>query len=150
MEQNSLKKKIYEVAVETLESDDERTRLAIEEAIQAAQEEVNTLDIYESYRSQYLQKSEMFVSQYNKILEQLDILRKINPEEESQNIEFGSIVITDRQKIFVAVGLGKIKVNGDTWFVISPQVPIFEAMKGKKAGDEFIFNNIKHKILQVS
>ncbi len=92
----------------------------------------------------------MFVSQYNKILEQLDILRKINPEEESQNIEFGSIVITDRQKIFVAVGLGKIKVNGDTWFVISPQVPIFEAMKGKKAGDEFIFNNIKHKILQVS
>ncbi|HNQ59615.1 MAG TPA: hypothetical protein PK028_02870 [Bacteroidales bacterium] len=150
MEQNSLKKKIYEVAVETLESAAERTRLAIEEAIQAAQEEVNTLDIYESYRSQYLQKSEMFVSQYNKILEQLDILRKINPEEESQNIEFGSIVITDRQKIFVAVGLGKIKVNGDTWFVISPQVPIFEAMKGKKAGDEFIFNNIKHKILQVS
>ena len=150
MEQNSLKKKIYEVAVETLESAAERTRLAIEEAIQAAQEEVNTLDIYESYRSQYLQKSEMFVSQYNKILEQLDILRKINPEEESQNIEFGSTVITDRQKIFVAVGLGKIKVNGDTWFVISPQVPIFEAMKGKKAGDEFIFNNIKHKILQVS
>ena len=86
MEQNSLKKKIYEVAVETLESAAERTRLAIEEAIQAAQEEVNTLDIYESYRSQYLQKSEMFAIQYNKILEQLDVLRKINPEDEFKNV----------------------------------------------------------------
>ncbi|GAB6278959.1 MAG TPA: hypothetical protein PKU86_04915 [Bacteroidales bacterium] len=150
MEQNSLKKKVYEEALKTLESAAERTRLAIEEAEQAAQEEVNTLDIYESYRSQYLQKSEMFAIQYNKILEQLDVLRKINPEDEFKNVEFGSIVMTDRQNMFVAVGLGKIKVDGDTWFVISPQVPIFEAMKGKKAGDEFIFNNIKHKILQVA
>ncbi len=149
MSENYLKHRVYNAILKAQEQTAELARQAMVEADQAAQEEVNTMDIYESYRTQYLQKSEMFARQFQKATEQLDIIRRIDPHRKCEVVEFGAIVITNKQKMFVAVGMGKQEIDGETWYIISPQVPIFAAMKGKKEGEEFTFNNVKHKILQI-
>ncbi len=149
MDKIELKRRIFEESLKAQETAAGMARQAMEEANHAAQEEVNTLDIYESHRSQYLQKSEMFARQYAKALEQIEILKKANPGKITEVVEFGSAVVTQGQKMFIAIGLGKIKVDSETWYVISPQVPIFMAMKGKKAGEEFVFNNTKFKLIEV-
>jgi len=64
-------------------------------------------------------------------------------------VHFGSAVITDKQKLFISIGLGKFDYDGDTWYAISPRVPLYEAMKGKKAGDTFEFNGQKSTIKDV-
>ncbi len=145
----NVKQKVYEAVLRAQEEAAELARQAMTEADQAAQEEVNTMDIYESYRSQYLQKSEMFARQFQKASEQLEIIRRIDPNRKCDVVEFGAAVITSKQKMFIAIGMGKIEIDGETWYVISPQVPIFAAMKGKREGDEFSFNNVKHKIIQI-
>lgn len=145
----NVKQKVYEAVLRAQEEAAELARQAMTEADQAAQEEVSTMDIYESYRSQYLQKSEMFARQFQKASEQLEIIRRIDPNRKCDVVEFGAAVITSKQKMFIAIGMGKIEIDGETWYVISPQVPIFAAMKGKREGDEFSFNNVKHKIIQI-
>jgi len=45
--------------------------------------------------------------------------------------------------------MGKIILDGETFYAISPQVPIFQAMRGKKAGDTFIFNGQTFEIKDV-
>ncbi|NPV36284.1 MAG: hypothetical protein HPY80_06405 [Bacteroidales bacterium] len=145
----NVKQKVYEAVLRAQEEAAELARQAMTEGDQAAQEEVNTMDIYESYRSQYLQKSEMFARQFQKASEQLEIIRRIDPNRKCEAVEFGAAVITSKQKMFIAIGMGKIEIDGETWYVISPQVPIFAAMKGKREGDEFSFNNVKHKIIQI-
>jgi hypothetical protein len=40
-------------------------------------------------------------------------------------------------------------VEGDTYFVISKDVPIYKAMEGLKKGDSFEFNNMKFEIEDV-
>jgi transcription elongation GreA/GreB family factor len=45
--------------------------------------------------------------------------------------------------------LEKIDFENEIYYAISVQVPIFKAMEGKKEGDEFSFNGVKHKILTI-
>ncbi|GAH61152.1 unnamed protein product, partial [marine sediment metagenome] len=57
-----------------------------------------------------------------------------------------AVVITENQKLFISISLGKIELNKETYFAISPQVPLFKAMERLKKGDSFVFNGKKHQI----
>jgi hypothetical protein len=149
MDKLSTKQKIFDACIQSQQETLDAIRQAMEEAQNAAIEEVNTLDVYESHRTQYLQKTEMFGRQYAKSLEVMEVLNKVLPLRAFDTIQFGAAVITDSQHIYISAGIGKVTVEGQEWFAISTQVPIFEAMRNKKAGDTIIFNNKKIKILEV-
>ncbi len=91
----------------------------------------------------------MFAQQLVKANEQMDTLNKINPEKELDKVEFGAIVITNKQMMFVSIGLGKIEVDDQIYYAISPTVPIFNAMRDKKKGEEFVFNSSKFIIKEL-
>ena len=38
------------------------------------------------------------------------------------------------------------QIDGDSYFAISPKVPLFNALEGLSKGDEYMFNNKKFKI----
>ncbi len=143
------KQKVFDACLKLQSTTLEAIRQAMEEAQNAAIEEVNTLDIYESHRTQYLQKTEMFGRQYGKSLEVMEVLNRLLPLKLYTSIQFGAVVITDTQHLFIAAGIGKVTVEGQEWFAISTQVPIFEALRSKKAGDTISFNGKKIKILEV-
>ena len=94
-------------------------------------------------------QNNLFAQQLSQANTLLVTLQKIPLDKEISTVEFGAIVITNKQKIFVSVGLGKIMLDGEAYYAISPKVPFFQAMRGKKAGDTFTFNSQVFEIKDV-
>lgn len=138
---NACKSHVMEIA--------ENSRLVMEDSQKSANEYGQPKDRYDSYRAQLLTRGEMFATQYQQALEQFAVLEKIGVDQLHKKVEFGSVVITDKQKMFVATGCGKVDLDGDIYFAISPLVPIYLAMKGMKKGEIINFRGQMIKILDV-
>lgn len=121
----------------------------IEEAQQSANDYGTPRDRYDSYRTQMLRKRDMFAQQLAKVNVQVDVLDKIDPDRVCKKVEFGALVITSAQQLFISTGLGKIVVKGEEYYAISAAVPIFQKMEGKKAGEEFEMNGKTIGVLEV-
>lgn len=77
-------------------------------------------------------------------------LNKVDRDHYSENVKFGSVIETSKNYYFIACGLGNIIMDdGSLVHVISTDAPIYEKMKGKKAGDSFPLNNDEVKIIEV-
>ncbi len=116
----------------------------------AAQQQANDYgpnkDRYDSYRTKILRSRDMFAKQYSNALESVRHLQELIDTEPSAMVDYGSIVITDKQNVFISVGMGKF-VSGDTvYYSISANAPIFQVLKGHSKGDTVLFNNAKYKI----
>jgi hypothetical protein len=83
-------------------------------------------------------------------MEQRTLLERLNPDKSSSMVEFGALVITDKQKIFISVGIGRLEFEGEEYFVISPVVPFCKAMEGKKKGDAFEFRGQPYTIKDIA
>jgi len=60
------------------------------------------------------------------------------------------VVETSGNYYFISAALGKITLDeGSSVYAISTDAPIYQEMKGKKAGESFKFNDQEHKILEV-
>lgn len=144
-----LKRKIILLCKGILQDRANNAKIAMNEMQQSANEYGIPRDKYDSFKAQALHKKDMFAKQYQRALDDLVLLEKINTEKISEVIEFGSIVITNKQKMIIATSLGKVQLDNDTYFAISPQVPIFKEIHGLKKGDKFIFNGNDLEILDV-
>jgi len=82
-------------------------------------------------------------------MEQIACLDIIGVDKLHDKVEFGSVVLTDMQSVFIATGIGRLKIEKGEIFVVSPQVPIFEALKGRASGDIVDFRGNKIKIKEV-
>ncbi|MCF8372947.1 MAG: hypothetical protein K9H64_15100 [Bacteroidales bacterium] len=106
-------------------------------------------DRYDAFRNQMLRKRDQFAKQYQRALEDIQILEKIDPKINCEKAEFGAVVITNAHKLFISISLGKITVDGQDYFAISAKVPIYNAIEDLKKDDEFQFNGKKFKLLDV-
>lgn len=149
MECIETKKKLFVLCRKLHDKTIQHLKLEIDDSQKSANEYGTPKDRYDSYRIQLLRKKDMFGKQLSKTMEQIDTLDKISLKRRFDKVEFGALVITDKQKIFVSIGLGKIELEGSTYFAISPNVPVFIAMEGKKAGEEYEFRGDKIKILSI-
>jgi hypothetical protein len=149
MEQIGIKTRILNTAKKVAKESAANLKATMEEAQTAANEYGPPKDRYDSFRTQLLRKRDMYAQQLAAATEQINLLDRINPGNISKKVEFGAVVITETQKIFVSTGLGRLMVDGDTYFAISPAVPIYKAMEGKKAGESYSFNKKTMKILNV-
>ena len=138
---NACKAHVMEIA--------ENSRKVMEDSQKSANEYGQPKDRYDSYRTQLLTRGEMYSTQYQQSLEQFAVLEKIGVDQLHQKVEFGSVVITDKQKMFVATGCGKVDLDGEVYFAVSPQVPVFLAMKGMKKDDTINFRGQTIKVLDV-
>jgi 3-oxoacyl-ACP reductase-like protein len=148
-DKKAYKKRLIEACRESLTASAGNIKLAMDEAQNSANEYGVPKDRYDSYRTQILRKRDMFARQLQQAIDQIEILNKIDVKIVHEKVEFGSVVFTEKQKMFIATGIGKVEFEGEDVFVISPYVPVFEVMKGKKAGDEVDFRGMKNKILMV-
>ncbi|HBS87243.1 MAG: hypothetical protein A2W91_03415 [Bacteroidetes bacterium GWF2_38_335] len=137
---NINKQLIYNACLENRKSIAENAKSAMDDIQQQANEYGPPKDRYDSFRAQLLRKRDLFAEQYQNALNDIDVLKKIKPESVSLKVEFGSLFRTGKQWMFIAIGIGKITIDKIDIFVISPAVPVFKAMDGKKAGEYYIFN----------
>jgi len=106
-------------------------------------------DRYDPFKTQLLRRRDMLAQQLAKELQELKILEKIDLNSQCTDIRFGAIAMTPDYNYFIAVGLGKIETTDGVFYAISMQVPLYEAIKGKKAGESVIFRGKKIEIQKV-
>lgn len=130
----------------------EQTYAEVQKAMREAQAEANAYgppkDRYDGFRNQQLRKGLMFEKQSEQALGNIKALNLID-EHMKDKADFGSLIITDKLVYFVAIGLGMIDFEGIRIAAISPHVPVFQAMKGKKEGESFTINGTVHKINKI-
>ena len=148
-EKIGFKRRLVEQCEAHLGASAKNTRIAMDEAQSSANEYGQPKDRYDSYRIQLLRKRDMFAGQFQKTVEQIECLGKIGVEQLHDIVEFGSVVLTDKQNMFIATGIGKLKFENTDFFIISPNVPVYEAIKGKVKGDVVDFRGSKIKIEEV-
>lgn len=84
--------------------------------------------------------------QLKEVLQQKAILEKLDPQLQTTMVVRGSLVETNKGRFYISLGLGKLKVEEETVFAVSPEAPLGKLMLMKKAGDTFTFNNTDYKI----
>ena len=122
------------------------SKSAMDEAQQALYEYGPNKDRYDSFRDQLTGRRDMFSMQYSKAYSELSVMGKINPKSINKIAEFGAVIITDACRFFISISAGKIEIDGHTYYAISPMVPLFKVMEGKKKGETFEFNGKKQVI----
>jgi len=149
MNKLAFKKKLIESCVEILQKNYEAAAFEMNDALQAANESGPPKDRYDPFRSQMLRRRNMFAEQCAKSLADIETIKKIDLEQLNDNVSFGAVVITSAHRLFFAISLGKIEIDGEMFFVSSIKTPLFEVIKNKTTGDEFIFNAQKFHITDV-
>ncbi len=149
MSKIALKKRLLKVCITRQQESAAELQHEVDETLRLSNEYGAPKDRYDPYRTKLMNQNNLFAQQLEQANTLIVTLQKIPLDKEITTVEFGAIVITNKQKIFVSVGLGKIMLDGETYYAISPKVPIFNAMRGKKAGDTFTFNEQAFEIKEV-
>jgi hypothetical protein len=149
MEKLELKKRLVKECLARHKKNADTYIAAVEEAQQSANEYGNPEDWFDTYKSDLLNKRDMLSQQLKKIMDEIKVLERIDFSKEIPSVSFGSVVLTQDQKMFVSIGLGKIEIGKDVFYAISPSVPIYNAIRDRKKGDIFEFRGKKVKILDV-
>lgn len=150
MELIYIKNKLYHKCIEKQKDIVDSAFIAMEEAQKAANEYGPPKDRYDSFRTQLLRKRDLYAEQYEKALKELDYIQKLNPEKKNNLITVNTLVITDKQKLYISIGLGKVEIDEGLYYAISPMAPIFQVLRNKTTGDIIVFNGQKITIVDIA
>ncbi|MFA7274137.1 MAG: 3-oxoacyl-ACP synthase [Crocinitomicaceae bacterium] len=135
----------------------------IEEKIQESLDEVASInfskenetkssagDKYETGMAMLQIEEVKAATQLTKARELQQTLYRIDPEQDLDNVQLGSLVETTAGIYFISIPWGKIVIEQQEIFVLSIGSPIGEVLKSKKNGDQFNFRNVTSTILSLS
>ncbi|MGB0402501.1 MAG: hypothetical protein ACPGEG_00300 [Salibacteraceae bacterium] len=80
---------------------------------------------------------------------ELQELDKIDAEKVHSEVDFGSVVITDKRNLFVSTGIEEFQAGKMSVFGLSTKAPLYKNMAGCKPGETVSFNGIEYKIQSV-
>lgn len=80
---------------------------------------------------------------------EMGYLKSLNPGFENTKVEPGAVVITDHLNFFISVSSEKMEIDGQVFYGISTQAPIYASMQDLKKGDKFEMNKTAYKIEEV-
>ena len=97
-------------------------------------------DKHETGRAMMHLEVEKITGQLAERSQLLSILARINPNETFTQAQLGSLIKTNQGLYFLAIALGKVVLEEDTVFVISPASPRGKCLMNCKEGSAFEFN----------
>ncbi len=105
-------------------------------------------DKYETTTEMLAQEKRKLVDQVNIISQQLSLIIKLHKEYKPRTkIEVGCLIETNKGFYFLTTSLGKITVNKETVFVLSPSSPIGQKFLGKSVTNVIVQNSIEIEIM---
>lgn len=151
MSKLNLKAEILEAGKAQMQSvvNDFEERVNELKAVTIGNDSTETASQTEARKDADLEMLDNLVSQLDFAQKELDTLKLIDVNSEHTEVEFGSVVITDKRKLFVSTGIEEFEVGAEKYFGLSAQAPLFKNMAGCKPGDEVSFNGINYQILEV-
>ncbi len=148
---SSIKELIFGRVQEILDEKAESAQKAVEIARESRDSDTKSSvgDKYETGRAMAQIEMEKSMVQLSKIGNLKKELSRIDLEKGFEKVEFGSLVVTDKGSYFISIGLGKVGVEGNDYFVISLASPIGKLLHGKCVGEcvkfqgrEFVIKDI--------
>jgi hypothetical protein len=126
-------------------------RKAIAEAQATANDETKSSagDKYETTRSMMQLEIEQNAAQLAEAVKLKDVLQRIDPVVSTVSIQPGSLVVTNNGNFYIAVSVGALVIQGETYIVLSSASPVGALMMGSKAGHQFVFNRKTFEVQQV-
>lgn len=146
-----LRERLYqhcvEIANERIDTATQALHLAQEASVNDTKSSAG--DKYETTREmmqQEISRNQAQLMEAKKLRHQLS---QVPAEKKSDIIQNGSVVLTDKANFYLAISGGQMKLDENTYFVISPQSPIGRKLMGLKAGQSFSFNDTDYTIREV-
>ncbi len=103
---------------------------------------------YDSFREEMQEEIYHLDRQMHSLLAmKKDMLRVVARPTEIAKL--GSVVITNKARFYISVGLGEFFFEGDRFYAISARSPMAKTLEGKSVGDEFTLNGIYQKIEKI-
>ncbi len=142
------KQKIYNHCLQILNTKIEALNSALASATESGNNETKSSagDKHETARAMMQLEQEKLTKQLNELLEQKSELEKINITKSSHQISKGTLIQSDKGYLFLSIGLGKVIVDNETVFIISPQSPLGLKLIGKKENDAVEMNDVNYFI----
>lgn len=106
-------------------------------------------DKHETGRSMIDLEQEQLSGQLKQSLDLKDSLERLAPRQKTEAVVAGSLVETSMGIFYIAVGLGKVTVDGQLCYVISTDSPIGQALLGHVPGETIGFNERQISILSL-
>lgn len=124
---------------------------AINRAKESAENETKSSvgDKYETTRALLQTEQDNQSRQLSESLKLQLLLGRIDAEVVHEKATFGSVVCTDQGNYFISISAGRLLVEGEKYFAISPQTPLAREFLQKKTGETATFNNKPIRILDV-
>jgi len=144
-----IKEKLLAKCIMLKEESEAHTLAAMNDAQQSANEYGAPRDRYDSFRAQMMRKRDMLAQQLSAVEEELRYLRQVKPGTICTKVEAGALIELEMQTLYIVAGIGKLILDDKQYYVVSPVVPLVEAMKDMKAGDSFMFRGTTMKILEI-
>jgi len=116
----------------------------------ANQEEKSSAgDKYETGRAMAQIARDQAAQQLDEALQLKNVLDRIATTSPSNKVALGSLVVTDQNRFYISVSLGKVVIDGEEYLVISPHAPIGKLLLGRGVNETIAFQNATQKIIQV-
>ena len=139
---STLKKTLYRYCQKYV---NERIAL-VSDVMHQAQEAANSEtkgsagDKHETGRAMMHREKEQHARQLAEHLKLKKVLAQINPEETHETTRLGSLIFTNTGIYYLAIPIGKVEIDGEIYFIISPVSPIGKLLMGTKVEAELSFN----------
>ncbi len=136
------KEEVHLAVIAHLNNRIERLQVILQGTFDAAAEDSKSSagDKHETATAMAQLEQEKLTHQINEFLQLQEILTKLNPSIKHRKIEQGSLIETTNGWYYLSIGLGAVIYNTTTIFCMNPLAPIGQLLKGKKAGDNIMFN----------
>lgn len=148
--EKSIKKQLHELLLGAIEEQLKNALERMDEALEAVKSDTKSTagDKHETGRAMAQLEQEKAGKLIQSIKHNRNHLLQL-PLTSSDKVELGALVKTTKGRFYISMAMGKISLDGVSYFTVSPSAPLVQAMMKKKLGDKFSFNNIEQEILKI-
>jgi len=148
---SSIKKALHQCCLTLAEDRIASLQHILKETQQAANNETKSSagDKHETGRAMAQLETEKLTSQLTEALNIKQNLAQINPTITNNTVVLGSMVYTNNGNFYIAASIGKVAVENEVFFAISPASPIGKLLLTKKEKESFSLNGNEYTILAV-
>ena len=147
-----LKEELYQHCIDFISKQEAEIKKIIADAQDAANNDTKSSagDKYETSRELMQQEINLNGARLSELGKLKATLQHITPTQTGTTALPGSIAYTNNGNFYIAIGAGKLMVDGTSFFSISAASPIGSKLLGKEAGYSFDMNGKKFVIEKVS
>ena len=106
-------------------------------------------DKYETGREMIQAELERSARYIEEIRSQINLIEDLT-DQTLDTVQLGALVTTNHGKFLLSTSIGRVDLDGDQVFLISPVSPIASTLLDKKRGDQVTLNGREYRILSVS